>query len=222
METQVPKEIHLEASKRLYNKLRLEVLRHYSPSLSCAICGENHYEFLCLDHIEGGGCSYWTSNPSIGRYRFLNDLRRQGFPNGFRVLCHNCNLKHGCRDHYRKGTPRKAESELSRNGRRVYHRAWAAKNRDRVLEYSRVKNHKLKTEVLGHYGGECACCKTNDLDVLSIDHTNGGGTAHRNSMPGQRLGYRWFKSQGFPPGFRVLCMNCNIAYGLYGRCPHAV
>lgn len=32
--------------------------------------------------------------------------------------------------------------------------------------------------------------------------------------------YRWLKQQGFPTGFRVLCMNCNFSYGLHGYCPH--
>lgn len=32
--------------------------------------------------------------------------------------------------------------------------------------------------------------------------------------------YRWIKAQGFPKHLRLLCHNCNMAYGLYGRCPH--
>lgn len=32
--------------------------------------------------------------------------------------------------------------------------------------------------------------------------------------------YHWIKRNGFPAGFRVLCLNCNFARGIYGRCPH--
>mgnify|MGYP001568273127 CR=1 FL=1 len=32
--------------------------------------------------------------------------------------------------------------------------------------------------------------------------------------------YRWLKQQGYPPGIRVLCFNCNCALGLFGYCPH--
>jgi hypothetical protein len=28
------------------------------------------------------------------------------------------------------------------------------------------------------------------------------------------------RDQGYPPGFRVLCHNCNMAIGLFGVCPH--
>jgi hypothetical protein len=30
----------------------------------------------------------------------------------------------------------------------------------------------------------------------------------------------WLARQGYPPGYRVLCHNCNSAYGYYGHCPH--
>lgn len=206
---------------KVHNRaLRLEVLRGYSPQLCCTICGESHYEFLALDHINGGGCMDRASRTSKSRHKFLSDLKRQGFPEGFRVLCHNCNLKHGCRSYYRGSGRRKPDSELSQVGRSNYQREWANKNQDKIVSYRRSYNHRLKAMVLGHYGGNCACCGIDDLDVLSIDHINGGGTSHRKEVPGQRLGYHWFKKHGYPEGFRVLCMNCNLAMGLYGYCPH--
>ena len=39
-------------------KNRLQVLSHYSPSLKCQCCGENHYEFLTIDHINGDGAKH--------------------------------------------------------------------------------------------------------------------------------------------------------------------
>lgn len=32
--------------------------------------------------------------------------------------------------------------------------------------------------------------------------------------------YYWLKRNHYPPGFRVLCSNCNFARGKYGHCPH--
>ena len=32
--------------------------------------------------------------------------------------------------------------------------------------------------------------------------------------------YRYLKIRGFPPGYQVLCHNCNQAKGFYGKCPH--
>jgi len=71
---------------------------------------------------------------------------------------------------------------------------------------------------MNHYGGRCACCGINDLDVLSIDHINGGGRKqHQKEGP---LRYNKLRRQGYPEGYQVLCMNCNQAKGIYGLCPH--
>lgn len=66
---------------------RLELLERYGGK--CACCGETRYQFLAIDHINGGGGKHRrteTGATNIGYY-----LRKQGFPEGYRVLCHNCN-----------------------------------------------------------------------------------------------------------------------------------
>lgn len=74
---------------------------------------------------------------------------------------------------------------------------------------------KLKQEVFGAYGGvKCSKCGFDaDLDVLQIDHINGGGTKHLKEIGRARL-YNWLKKNNFPPGYRVLCSNCNFSDGL--------
>jgi len=32
--------------------------------------------------------------------------------------------------------------------------------------------------------------------------------------------YSLLRRLGYPDGFRVLCHNCNMAYGFYKTCPH--
>jgi hypothetical protein len=32
--------------------------------------------------------------------------------------------------------------------------------------------------------------------------------------------YRSLRNQGYPPGYQVLCHNCNWAKYAYGECPH--
>lgn len=64
----------------------------------------------------------------------------------------------------------------------------------------------------------CNCCGENIIEFLSIDHINGGGRKHRAEV-GKNL-YRWIIRNNFPPGFQVLCNNCNMAKGIYGICPH--
>ena len=69
---------------------------------------------------------------------------------------------------------------------------------------------------MGQYGGvRCSVCGISDIDVLTIDHV-GGGASHRNKLSGKRTGasgykfYSWLKKEGYPPGYRVLCFNCNV------------
>lgn len=75
------------------------------------------------------------------------------------------------------------------------------------------------------YGDSCACCGESHREFLAVDHMNGGGLAHRRSIhpKGKASGnafYQWLINNNFPPGFRILCHNCNQAIGHYGYCPH--
>jgi len=74
-----------------HRKIRLLVLEHYGES-RCACCGESRIEFLAIDHINGGGYKHHKERKweSISLWLF-----RRGFPEGYRVLCHNCNMALG-------------------------------------------------------------------------------------------------------------------------------
>lgn len=83
----------------------------------------------------------------------------------------------------------------------------------------------MRRQVLEAYSEgqpKCACCAERHVEFLAIDHVNGGGEKHRKTLgsKGGETFYRWLIQQQFPPGFRVLCHNCNFAYGVYGYCPH--
>ena len=82
-------------------------------------------------------------------------------------------------------------------------------------------------EVLIAYSGappSCACCGESTLQFLAIDHVNGDGGAirRRTGLNAGAAYYRFLKREGFPPGRQVLCHNCNLAKGFYGKCPHEV
>lgn len=71
--------------------LRLKVLHQYSNgTMACACCGEPNTEFLCIDHVNGGGGSH-RKQIGPGGYAIYIWLRKNGYPEGFRVLCFNCN-----------------------------------------------------------------------------------------------------------------------------------
>lgn len=80
----------------------------------------------------------------------------------------------------------------------------------------------LKLTTFDAYGGRfCRCCGENRVEFLSLDHIEGARATPRTASNRKANGlYSWLKGQGYPPGFRVLCMNCNFALGHAGYCPH--
>ncbi len=97
------------------------------------------------------------------------------------------------------------------------------KNKIKILERYKEDNKKRRKIVLEYYGGKCVCCSESIYEFLSIDHINGGGNKHRNEIFGTKKGgniYHWLIKNNFPKGFQILCHNCNMAKGFYGKCPH--
>lgn len=74
---------------------RVAALEAYGNACSC--CGEKRYEFLAIDHIDGSGGAHRRAlfGRNAGGAAFYRWLRVNGYPAGFRVLCHNCNMAIG-------------------------------------------------------------------------------------------------------------------------------
>ena len=80
--------------RKVRQKARLEVLTHYGGNPPrCGCCGENHLQFLGIDHINGGGSKHRREFKIGGS--FYPWLRQNNYPIGYQVLCHNCNLAKG-------------------------------------------------------------------------------------------------------------------------------
>jgi hypothetical protein len=78
---------HINAYNREWNlRRRKEVLDHYGSK--CACCGESCYEFLTIDHINNDGKEH---RKLIGQQHLYHWLRKNGYPDGFQILCWNCN-----------------------------------------------------------------------------------------------------------------------------------
>ena len=78
-----------------------------------------------------------------------------------------------------------------------------------------------KVDAMNAYGGcACACCGETTLDFLSIDHVNGGGRKHRQTIKSNF--YEWLNRNKYPSGYQVLCLHCNYAKYLHGACPYHV
>ena len=113
----------------------------------------------------------------------------------------------------------KAYAKAHPEAQRARHQKWYANHKELSAERVKRNQIELRRQVLEHYGGLCQCCGETQYEFLAIDHINGGGRAHRRSIPGQSV-YRWLRKHDFPPGFQVLCHNCNMAKAFYGKCPH--
>ena len=76
-------------------QLRREVLDGYGGRCEC--CGNDYPPHLTIDHVGGGGTAERRAARGTSIYR---RLRREGFPEGYRVLCWNCNwAAHASGDH---------------------------------------------------------------------------------------------------------------------------
>lgn len=71
-------------------RYRAIVLEHYGGKCSC--CGEHYQQFLAIDHMDGGGSRHRREVVGSHLYPWLI---RNGFPSGYRILCHNCNQARG-------------------------------------------------------------------------------------------------------------------------------
>ena len=126
-----------------------------------------------------------------------------------------------------KGRCKGEKSHLWKGGISTNLRDYYKKNKYNIISRAKEANVKRRVIVLNQYGGnppKCACCGEKEYKFLSIDHINGGGNKHRKEM-GLKDGkggsiYCWLIQNNFPKGFQVLCHNCNMAKGFYGKCPH--
>jgi len=75
------------------------------------------------------------------------------------------------------------------------------------------KRHLDKVRILSFYSNPpsipiCNNCGEQDIDVLCLDHINGGGSRHVRDLTTTLYG--WILQNNFPDGFQVLCANCNL------------
>ncbi len=88
---------------REYNhRLKLQAITHYSPNMQCQCAESNCWHFLAcqvhdlraltIDHIKGGGVKHLKSLGLRTGAQFYRWLKKQNWPEGYQVLCANCQL----------------------------------------------------------------------------------------------------------------------------------
>lgn len=80
-------------SKRSVREIKRMTLHHYSKGLiKCANCGYNkNINALELDHIQGKGNLDRKLKGKDGGWAFYRILIKSSYPEGYQVLCSNCN-----------------------------------------------------------------------------------------------------------------------------------
>lgn len=113
---------------------------------------------------------------------------------------------------------------------RCHHRPQAS---DRVycrecIISTKARRTEVRMKVLVAYSGDppfCCCCGERHYEFLALDHIHNNGAQERKSKKGRpqysnmAIMARLVR-QNFPPGYQVLCHNCNCAKGWFGSCPH--
>lgn len=101
---------------------------------------------------------------------------------------------------------------------------WRANN---LTAYTAKKRASNRDAVFQAYGGYvCCCCGEDEPMFMTIDHIDNDGAEHRREL-GTKIGrggsgfFDWLRRNNFPPGFQVLCRNCNWGkHANGGVCPH--
>jgi len=177
-----------------YRRLINEIIDAYGGK--CACCGETRKEYLTIDHVDGDGRKQRREigvTSSDGLYRWL---RQNNYPEGFQVLCFNCNC--GKRNF----------SVCPHN--EIFEEEFEAKHK---TSYSKSV-WKLRLNVIKGYGGKCELCGEDNPHFLTIDHVNGGGGEERKMLGSWGALYRKLRDNNYPrDNYRLLCYNCNCALG---------
>lgn len=120
------------------------------------------------------------------------------------------------------GRPKSTEgyrcSSCSENAK-GYYRTHVLRHADTLRVKWKEEARAVRREVIAHLGGKCVCCGETEFTFLCVDHVNNDGNAHRRVIGNEICS--WLKRNCYPPGFQILCRNCNYGKHLNGGvCPH--
>lgn len=84
-----------ERARFRWAKEKFEVMAHLCGTSEpfCQCCGELEIKFLSIDHINGDGRKLRVKDKS--HKNSCRWIKKHGYPEGFQVLCHNCNFAKG-------------------------------------------------------------------------------------------------------------------------------
>lgn len=151
---------------------------------------------------------------TCGKTKPLAEFHRQvNAPDGYSYTCKTC-----------AGAYQKQHYEVHTAAYKETRDRWYTENRERIRAQTAAKHRERKIRVLQAYGGRCACCGEANLGLLTLDHVQGDGAAHRRELRHGKTSiriYHWAEENGYPDKLQVLCWNCNSgSWHNKGTCPH--
>jgi hypothetical protein len=102
--------------------------------------------------------------------------------------------------------------ERSQQYTRDYYQLHKERIKADAIRTGKIVRRRQRLAVLSHYSnGTLACvqCGFSNIRALCLDHVNGGGTEHRRTLRNGGNVWLWLARHGFPPGYQILCANCN-------------
>ena len=174
-------------------RLRNEIIDKYGGK--CACCDETRKEFLSVDHINGNGCKHRREIGVRTSQEFYCWLKQNNYPEGFQVLCFNCNCG-------------KSNFSICPHNKEVFEKEFEAKLKE--SGYARY-SWALRMNIIEGYDGKCELCGESNPHFLTIDHID--GRSLEDNLTGVTL-YLKLKNENYPKdNYRLLCYNCNCALG---------
>jgi hypothetical protein len=173
-------------------KIKTDTFSYYSNgNIKCKNCSCKDLDILTIDHINGKGSSHRIEifgDKKTGGCRFYFWLKRNNFPNGYQVLCFNCQF-------------RKRFIEMQPD------------NTSHLQKVRAKYVRNIKIECLNNYGGIRCNCGESDIEVLTLDHVNDDGAIHRKTTGKRGFNfYMMLRKNKFPnnPPLQVMCLNCQF------------
>lgn len=200
------------------SKICLGCGKEFLPSNGKAkYCGHSRTKGTCsFNQMRKQNKKWYAKNTTISKPCSKCGKNPRGISkttNIVRMWCDECVKKKG--DIYRA----KNKDLISKKNKE-----WAKNNPDKSRKLQRDASRRRRLSIITHYSNGkmyCECCKESNYEFLTVDHINGGGRKHRKELGNNGQGlYNWLKKNKYPPGFRILCYNCNSCYGHYNYCPH--
>lgn len=146
-------------------------------------------------------------NPKLKEYRKIYHQKNKEKCNAYSNYYRRIHLKEDARRsrEYRKRHPDRIKN-LNQNYYKKNKPVVNQKNRDRYIELKKLTFSKYSQ----NNTIECAICGENTLNFLTLDHIKGRKKHQHSTMFSAAKLWYYLKKNDFPPGYQILCWNCNV------------